>query len=365
MEVLVGITCRNVEYTIGPVLKSILRLDYPKSKIRVLIVDSESTDHTVPIAKSILEKSNVRYELIVRRCSIPQGRNIILDYLCRENLDVVLFVDADVLINDTDLLSKLEHILSTYGKSVVSFRVESLQFNSKSELEEFANRVLISGRKVHISEIKCLYWCVMGLTAVPLEIARNVRFNEKLTFAEDRRFGYDVWRCGGKVLGVIGSEPFGFDLNVKRKTSLYSKMSIRDYLRGVRDKAHALAYTHFKIGFRWIYKNREGRKVLFHATTAIALVTSVPLLMLDITKAGLALLAWYTASSLSYIAKQLREQETLGRAIKNLIKQQMYCPLMFFLVPFYMIKYKNIFSRIESEVEKCNRDVCKITRTCT
>ncbi len=51
MEVLIGITCRNVEHTIGPVLKSILRLDYPREKMRILVVDSESTDNTITYNK--------------------------------------------------------------------------------------------------------------------------------------------------------------------------------------------------------------------------------------------------------------------------------------------------------------------------
>ncbi len=131
----------------------------------------------------------------------------------------------------------------------------------------------------------------MGLTAVSLEVAKKVRFNENLTFAEDRRFGFDVWNCGGRVLEVTGHEPFGFDLNIKRKTSLYSKMSIRDYLRGVRDKAHAVAYTHLDLGFRWMYRRREGKKTLFHSTASIALVISVPLLLLGLSEIGLGFLA--------------------------------------------------------------------------
>ncbi len=61
MEVLIGITCRNVEHTIGPVLKSILRLDYPREKMRILVVDSESTDNTVHIIRDVLSRSNVIY----------------------------------------------------------------------------------------------------------------------------------------------------------------------------------------------------------------------------------------------------------------------------------------------------------------
>ncbi len=364
MEVLIGITCRNVEHTIGPVLKSILRLDYPRENMRILVVDSESTDNTIHIIRDVLSRSNVKHELIVKRCTIPQGRNIILDYLCKNNLDAVLFIDADVLINDVDLLNKLEDILSNIGRyNVVFFKVRNTQFNNVVELNNFADTVLLSNKRIPITEIRCVDWCPLGLTAVPLEIAGKVKFNEKLTFAEDRGFGYDVWINGYKVLEVIGSEPFGFDLNIKRKTSIYSMMSLRDYLHGAREKARVLAYMHSRAGMKWIYRSSDGRKTAYHTVTLLTGGLAILLALLGLTGASAILATAYTTLSLLYIAKQLGEQEAPKRALKNLVKQQIFCPLMTLLVSLYVIKYRNVFREIHKRISECNYNIRYIKLT--
>ncbi len=66
----------------------------------------------------------------------------------------MLFIGADVLINDVDLLNKLEDILSHIGRyNVVFFKVRNTQFNNVVELNNFADTVLLSNKRIPITEI--------------------------------------------------------------------------------------------------------------------------------------------------------------------------------------------------------------------
>jgi len=63
-SVSVGVCVRNSEATIGKCLKSIVDSDYDKSKLEVIVVDGNSTDNTLTIAKNILEKSSITFKVL-------------------------------------------------------------------------------------------------------------------------------------------------------------------------------------------------------------------------------------------------------------------------------------------------------------
>lgn len=79
--VTVGIVVLNREWIIGEMLRSLLNQSYPHDKISVIVVDGGSKDRTVEIAEKILDTSGfMSYEIISRKCNIPEGRNICIDH---------------------------------------------------------------------------------------------------------------------------------------------------------------------------------------------------------------------------------------------------------------------------------------------
>jgi glycosyltransferase involved in cell wall biosynthesis len=81
------VTTFNEEEYIERCLRSLCNQTYPR--VEIIVVDSESRDRTVEIAKKYADK------VIVRKCSISEGRNI----GARESSgNLLLFVDADVIL---------------------------------------------------------------------------------------------------------------------------------------------------------------------------------------------------------------------------------------------------------------------------
>ena len=74
----VAIVVRNREWIIAKMLNSLFSQTYSHDKIYVLIVDGNSSDKTVEIARTILEKADFKgYDIIVKECNIPEGRTLV------------------------------------------------------------------------------------------------------------------------------------------------------------------------------------------------------------------------------------------------------------------------------------------------
>ena len=62
--VTVGVCVKNSERTIRECLKSIVNSDYDKLKLEIVVVDGNSVDNTVTIAREILEKSGIGFKIL-------------------------------------------------------------------------------------------------------------------------------------------------------------------------------------------------------------------------------------------------------------------------------------------------------------
>ncbi|MEM0057852.1 MAG: glycosyltransferase [Candidatus Bathyarchaeia archaeon] len=104
------VTTFNEEEYIGRCLRSLCNQSHTRKEI--IVVDSESTDKTVEIAKKYADK------VIVKKCSIPAGRNI----GAKESRgSLLLFVDADVVLTphwiDTVMpYLKEDDVVAVYGE---------------------------------------------------------------------------------------------------------------------------------------------------------------------------------------------------------------------------------------------------------
>jgi len=108
-EVGICVLTLNSANTVGYVLKLLLAQDYPRSKLRYLVVDGGSSDGTLEIVRGTFEKvGDVRYSIsVLAGNNIPQARNECLDRLTKEGVDYVLFVDSDVLVAAANVIRKL------------------------------------------------------------------------------------------------------------------------------------------------------------------------------------------------------------------------------------------------------------------
>lgn len=81
------VTTLNEEDYIGDCLKSLRGQNYKKKEI--IVVDSESEDKTLSIARKYADK------IVTRNCIIPKGRNLEAK---KAKGNILIFVDADVIL---------------------------------------------------------------------------------------------------------------------------------------------------------------------------------------------------------------------------------------------------------------------------
>lgn len=120
----VGICVKNSERTIGDCLESIINSNYDKLKLEIVVVDGNSVDNTVTIAKELLEKSDICFRIFndngnglgyARQMVVENSRG---EYICWVDADSILtqnFIMNSVtfLENETDVGVAIPLILFT------------------------------------------------------------------------------------------------------------------------------------------------------------------------------------------------------------------------------------------------------------
>lgn len=87
-----------------------MNLDFPKEKLGVIIVDGLSTDDTLPIAKAILSRSGLRWEIV---SDGGRGLGFARQFLIsRAHTKFIAFVDADQTLYPSWLKKTISFLLS-------------------------------------------------------------------------------------------------------------------------------------------------------------------------------------------------------------------------------------------------------------
>src|SRR3989344_3228461 len=124
----------NNEKTIDECLKSIFIQDYPKKDFEVLLIDGDSTDRTLEIAKKYRVKilnNSKRAEEAARILGIKQAKGTILS-----------FIDADNILVGKDWIKKM---MKPFDDKEISF-ADTLYFSyRKNDLIVVKYQALIGG----------------------------------------------------------------------------------------------------------------------------------------------------------------------------------------------------------------------------
>ena len=96
-DITIGFCVRNSERTVKNSLHSILNQDYPKKNTKIVIVDGNSTDRTMEIARKMLRESDVESEFYSDRGKgLGTARQMVLDH---SNGKYVIWIDGDVVVS--------------------------------------------------------------------------------------------------------------------------------------------------------------------------------------------------------------------------------------------------------------------------
>lgn len=231
----IGMPTKNRAFCIDRVLESITSQNYPKNKIKIVLID-ESTDGTYEKIIEWKEKNQKDYLSIQVLQTQSNGYISALRNLCIANMegDIIFFWDSDVIAPDNDALSRVLRMLEkdSVGASGFPYYCENPSFYERIMQAE----VELGG---------------MGFTAIKRTVFDKVGlFNEMLKVNEDTDI-FSRIKANGLKIKFDGSTP-GLHL---RKTS--HKPSFKDNLSEY--KLH-LNWNFNKVPFLYAQMIKAGSK---------------------------------------------------------------------------------------------------------
>ncbi len=236
----VGIVVLNRQWILKKMLDSLKRQTYPQNRLYVVLVDGGSRDNTVNIAQEFLHNSNFYgYEVIVQKCSIPEGRN-----LCIQNMkgDLLLFWDSDVVM-DQKAISNLLEAMNKEKADIVTSAIAEVYIDSCEDIKK--NWTKWQNTYFKNQNQQLINNCTMGNTLISKKVFEHIKFDNDLTYGEDMGFSFNAIKLGYKILGV--GNAYGFDINNQKEAfSDHSfDMPLKRTLRGIRKKGVIEAVTLF------------------------------------------------------------------------------------------------------------------------
>ena len=119
--VTIGIPTYNREWSLRPVLDSILKFEYDRKLIRICFVDNNSTDATRDIIKEFQQTYKPQYEditLDVARSNISKARNVCFERA--EGTDYIFFLDSDIIAPPDTIRRLITHFLEDDKLAIAS-----------------------------------------------------------------------------------------------------------------------------------------------------------------------------------------------------------------------------------------------------
>ncbi|MEM2098315.1 MAG: glycosyltransferase [Candidatus Bathyarchaeia archaeon] len=330
----VGIVVLNREWIIAKTLTSLKNQTYPHNKIFILIVDGESNDQTVNIAKQALEKSDFKgYKIIVKKSSIPEARNI-----CIKNMqgDFLLFWDSDVIM-EPDAISALIATMKKEKVDIVTADSTAIFVNSIDEIDERLKEEITKRRKEEIFKVPAVS---MGQTIISKNVFNSVVFDVDLTVLEDFDFSLRARQAGFQM--VINKGIKVFDVNIFRKaySDIHIDMPLKDAIRGIRKKAKAqILACNFKLTWKdTVNFFLINKRYLFY----LGYIPTFILLIQGIFVQNLFLATIFPAYLLVYLLAQLKKRGPI-KSFKALIRSFLVGLPTVVIIIYYsiLVQFKN------------------------
>jgi GT2 family glycosyltransferase len=183
----------NSEKGLKDTLESLSTLTYPREGLEIVIVDNNSSDRTLEVAKSFQEK----YPDLIK---ILTENEIQSSYAARNKGvkdstgNIIVFLDADVTV-EPDLLEKVEEFIKKHDSRYVGLDLEVRASKPENIFEkysknEFPVRDFVENR--HYAPTACL--------AVKRDVFEKLGyFDERLISGGDYEFGNRAFNSGIKL----------------------------------------------------------------------------------------------------------------------------------------------------------------------
>ena len=194
----------NEAKTIGKTLKSVLRLDYPKDKLDVIVIDNGSTDGTAEIVKNAMKdfkKFGKKLKLI--RLKKPGKARALNTGLAHAKGDLIGILDADTIVTK----SCLKNMVGFFDDKKIGAVTNRVRVDSpKGILGVMQNieYVFSAFSKKLLSFINALYVTPGTLSLIKRDVIKGIKFSED-TLTEDMDVALCILKRKLKIVNCLNA----------------------------------------------------------------------------------------------------------------------------------------------------------------
>ncbi len=186
----------NEEKNISKTIQSALNLDYPKKKLKIVVVDDGSTDNTLKIAKEFEKKhSNVK---VISQKNLGKGKSL-NKVLKQTDTDLFIVFDSDSRI-EKDALKKIVPYFKEDDVAAVSPFMKVEKPKTLLQQVQYLEYLLFSFlRKVH-SVIDGIYVIPGPFSVYKTKILKELNGFDENSIVEDQEIAWRLQKEGYRIL---------------------------------------------------------------------------------------------------------------------------------------------------------------------
>lgn len=202
LKVTVGVIAYNEENYLPQLLEGILKQTYPRKKMEIILVDSNSEDHTYSIMETFKTKyANVFNNIVIcknMKRTQPSGWNVVIDHMSG---DVLIRIDGHAIIPDNFVernvicIENGENVCGGPRTNVIDENTPWKHTLLTAEQSMFGSGIAPYRRKCSKQYVKSVFHA-----AYRSEVIKKVgKFNEELLRTEDNEYHYRVRKAGYQI----------------------------------------------------------------------------------------------------------------------------------------------------------------------
>ncbi|PIN86089.1 hypothetical protein COV19_06350 [Candidatus Woesearchaeota archaeon CG10_big_fil_rev_8_21_14_0_10_44_13] len=198
-EVSVIIPCYNEEKNIKGCLDAVYSLDYPKSKIEVIVVDDGSTDNTLKILKECRKKNSK----IVILEGKHEGKSASLNMGVKKAKKGIIFtIDADTEVDN----GSLKKLVRPFARPDVGATNGSCIARNRHSMLEVFQTVEYHYNNLIRKSFSILFrngiWFFGAFACYKKDVLKKIGYFKKDTMNEDMDVALEIYRGGYKTINV-------------------------------------------------------------------------------------------------------------------------------------------------------------------
>ncbi len=305
---------RNEALNLDDTFNAINSIDYPKSRLEIIFVDTNSSDNSVEKAKKYADKV---FEEVSIWPSSGLARN---KGILEAKYDIIHFIDGDISIHPLFLKIAIKKLFESDAQAITGYFIEK-------NISNFFNRIMNIRRDMIMHKE---HYCesTNGGGTYKKEALLNIQgYDERILKGQESELGYRFRNAGYKILfidEIQGIHNFGLDSILDFFKSKYIYGRSLGYIIKIKDDLNIVIKNFQKVGYKTIINNLVSLIIIFSSI---------------FTRSYWVLLCYYF-SRLAYIViiKKIKKKSTTRELIYNLIQYLFSFAIFFGILEILMNK---------------------------